>query len=75
MKVLQCEKQLLSDSLINDSNHQKENERVQRFKTEGCEVGVYVDESFHGMTNSETVRKEEEMARKEKELELERKET
>jgi hypothetical protein len=48
---------------------------VQRFKTEGCEGGVFVDESFHGMTDSETVRKEEETVRKEKELELERKET
>ncbi len=73
MKVLQCEKQLLSDSLINDINHQKEYERVQRFKTEGCEGGVFVDESFHGMTDSEMVGKE--TVRKEKELELERKET
>ena len=61
---------------------------MQRFKTEGCEVGVFVDESFHGMTDSETVGKEKEtvgkeketvgkekeMVRKEKELELERKE-
>jgi hypothetical protein len=57
MKLIQCEKPMLSGSLI-DEEDQVKHEKQHRFKTEGCEVGVSVDKSFGGMSSSSTERKE-----------------
>ncbi len=57
MKLIQCEKLMLSGSLI-DEEDQVEDKKQHRLKTEGCEVGVFVGSSFGGMSSSSTERKE-----------------